>query len=38
MDWWPNDTPESKRVCPFREKGCCPASFDSYRHMLAHCR
>jgi hypothetical protein len=38
MDWWPNDPSESKRVCPFREKSCCAATFDSYRHMLAHCR
>jgi hypothetical protein len=38
MDWWENETPDSKRICPFREKGCCPATFDSYRQMLAHCR
>jgi len=38
MDWWSNDTPESKRVCPFWEKSCCPATFDSYRQMLTHCR
>jgi hypothetical protein len=38
MDWWENETPESERVCPCREKSCCPATFDSYRHMLAHCR
>jgi hypothetical protein len=38
MDWWSNDTPESKRVCPFREKSCCPATFDSYRQVLMHCR
>jgi hypothetical protein len=38
MDWWSNDAPESERVCPFWEKSCCPATFDSYRQMLAHCR
>jgi hypothetical protein len=38
MDWWSNDAPESKRVCPFREKNCCDTTFDSYRQMLAHCR
>jgi hypothetical protein len=38
MDRWLNDTPESERVCPLREKSCCAATFDSYRQMLAHCR
>ena len=38
MDRWSNDAPESKRVCPFREKNCCAATFDSYRQLLAHCR
>ena len=38
MDRQPNDTSEGKRVCPFWEKSCCPATFDSYRHMLGHCR
>jgi hypothetical protein len=38
MEWWLSDTPESKRVCPMREKSCCPATFGSYRQMLAHCR
>jgi hypothetical protein len=38
MEWWLSDTPESKRVCPWREQSCCAATFDSYRQMLAHCR
>jgi hypothetical protein len=38
MDWWSNDAPESKRVCPFRETNCCGTTFDSYRQMLTHCR
>jgi hypothetical protein len=38
MDRQPNDTSEGKRVCPFWEKSCCPATFDSYRQILAHCR
>lgn len=38
MDWWENDPSESERVCPCREKSCCPATFDSFRHMPAHCR
>jgi hypothetical protein len=38
MDWWSNDAPESKRVCPFWEKSRCPPTFDSYWQMLAHCR
>ena len=38
MDWWVDETPESERVCPFREKSCCAVTFDSYRHMLTHCR
>jgi hypothetical protein len=38
MDWWSNDAPERKRVCPFREENCCAATFDSYRQMLLHCR
>jgi hypothetical protein len=38
MDWWSSGSVESERVCPFWEKGCCPATFDSYRQMLAHCR
>jgi hypothetical protein len=38
MEWWLSDTPESKRVCPMREKSCCAATFGSYRQMLAHCR
>jgi hypothetical protein len=33
-----NDIIESERVCPFWEKSCCPATFYSYRQMLAHCR
>jgi hypothetical protein len=38
MDWWENDPSESERVCPCWEKSCCPATFDSFRHMPAHCR
>jgi hypothetical protein len=35
---WPDDTTESKRVCPFKEQNCRAMVFDSYRQMLAHCR
>jgi hypothetical protein len=35
---WITDIFESKRVCPFRERTCCVATFDSYQQMLAHCR
>ncbi len=35
---WPDDGPESKRVCPFREQSCRTLTFDSYRQLLAHCR
>ena len=35
---WQEEMPEDKRVCPFREKTCCLATFDSCRQMLAHCR
>jgi hypothetical protein len=38
MDWWSNASLESKRVCPLREKNGCPATFGSYRLLLAHCR
>lgn len=35
---WIEEIPETKRVCPFRERTCCVATFDSYQQMLAHCR
>jgi hypothetical protein len=35
---WREEIPEDKRVCPFRDKTCCPATFESCRQMLAHCR
>jgi hypothetical protein len=38
MSQWSNDAPEHKRLCPFREKNYCAATFASYREMLAHCR
>jgi len=33
-----DDVPERKRLCPFREKSYCTATFESYRQLLAHCR
>jgi hypothetical protein len=38
MSQWSNDAPEHKRLCPFREKSYCAATFAGYREMLAHCR
>jgi hypothetical protein len=38
MSQWSNDAPEHQRLCPFREKHYCAATFTSYRQMLAHCR
>jgi len=38
MSRWSNDVPERKRLCPFREKSYCTATFESYRQLLAHCR
>lgn len=38
MGVWPEDAPESQRLCPFREQRSCPATFDSYRQLLTHCR
>jgi hypothetical protein len=38
MDVWPEDAPERRRRCPFREQRSCAATFDSYRQLLTHCR
>ena len=35
---WQEEIADDKRVCPFREKTCCLATFDNCRQLLAHCR
>lgn len=35
---WREEISDDKRVCPFREKISCLATFDSCRQLIAHCR